>query len=208
MSRTILAAALALLAVTAPARAATITTEDINIDFGNGYQAFGQVGFLGCCSPLSPSPNQFRGDALYSGLVTVSLNGAPLTWDNLAQGLGDPFQVLDYELPLPSPLHDFLVLTLDTPAFEGPAALPTSVEDFTLGWGGVEAVGVSGSVTCVSGSGCLNTAPPPTCVGRECELNAAPLPPALPLFATGIAGLGLIGWRKRAQGQKCMTRHF
>jgi hypothetical protein len=25
----------------------------------------------------------------------------------------------------------------------------------------------------------------------------APLPPALPLFATGLAGLGLLGWRRK-----------
>jgi hypothetical protein len=27
--------------------------------------------------------------------------------------------------------------------------------------------------------------------------GATPLPAALPLFATGIAGLGLLGWRRR-----------
>jgi hypothetical protein len=29
------------------------------------------------------------------------------------------------------------------------------------------------------------------------ELIATPLPAALPLFATGLAGLGLLGWRRK-----------
>jgi hypothetical protein len=34
--------------------------------------------------------------------------------------------------------------------------------------------------------------------------SATPLPAALPLFATGLAGLGLLGWRrKREDSRKC-----
>jgi hypothetical protein len=29
------------------------------------------------------------------------------------------------------------------------------------------------------------------------EVGATPLPAALPLFATGIGGLGLLGWRRK-----------
>ena len=46
--------------------------------------------------------------------------------------------------------------------------------------------------------------------GSPCELNdfgtngtwsETPLPAALPLFATGIGGLGLLGWRRKRKAQ-------
>jgi hypothetical protein len=42
------------------------------------------------------------------------------------------------------------------------------------------------SATACSGTGFVNG-----------SLSAVPLPGALPLFATGLAGLGLLGWRKK-----------
>jgi hypothetical protein len=33
------------------------------------------------------------------------------------------------------------------------------------------------------------------------EVGATPLPAALPLFATGIGGLGLLGWRSKRKAQ-------
>jgi hypothetical protein len=33
------------------------------------------------------------------------------------------------------------------------------------------------------------------------EIGQAPLPAALPLFATGVAGLGLLGWRRKRKAQ-------
>jgi hypothetical protein len=35
----------------------------------------------------------------------------------------------------------------------------------------------------------------------EIEIGATPLPAALPLFATGIGGLGLLGWRRKRKAQ-------
>jgi hypothetical protein len=36
----------------------------------------------------------------------------------------------------------------------------------------------------------------------DVTVNAAtPLPAALPLFATGLAGLGLLGWRRKSKAQ-------
>ena len=32
-------------------------------------------------------------------------------------------------------------------------------------------------------------------------MTATPLPAALPLFATGIGGLGLLGWRRKRKAQ-------
>jgi hypothetical protein len=37
--------------------------------------------------------------------------------------------------------------------------------------------------------------------GVSASLNKAPLPAALPLFATGIGGLGLLGWRRKRKAQ-------
>jgi len=34
------------------------------------------------------------------------------------------------------------------------------------------------------------------------NVNAARLPAALPLFAAGLGGLGLLGWRRRKRGAK------
>jgi hypothetical protein len=31
--------------------------------------------------------------------------------------------------------------------------------------------------------------------------NPVPLPAALPLFATGLGGLGLLGWRRKRKGR-------
>jgi hypothetical protein len=33
------------------------------------------------------------------------------------------------------------------------------------------------------------------------RVNDTPLPPALPLFATGLGGLGLLGWRRKRKAQ-------
>jgi hypothetical protein len=37
------------------------------------------------------------------------------------------------------------------------------------------------------------------------SLRAASLPAALPLFATGLGGLGLLGWRRKRKAQKQQT---
>ena len=46
MIRTIAAAVFALLTVTAPAYAANLIIEDVNLNFGNGYTASGNFGVL------------------------------------------------------------------------------------------------------------------------------------------------------------------
>jgi hypothetical protein len=37
--------------------------------------------------------------------------------------------------------------------------------------------------------------------GQDFSGGATPLPATLPLFATGIGGLGLLGWRKKRKEQ-------
>jgi len=36
---------------------------------------------------------------------------------------------------------------------------------------------------------------------RYWQINTTPLPAALPLFATGLGGLGLLGWRRKRKAQ-------
>jgi hypothetical protein len=54
----------------------------------------------------------------------------------------------------------------------------------------------------IEGSGCQNLSQPTATdisidIAGDGELQATPLPAALPLFVTGIAGLGLFGWRRK-----------
>ncbi len=50
-----------------------------------------------------------------------------------------------------------------------------------------------------SASGKIDTSLTTTATDGQLEFsaNATPLPAALPLFATGLAGLGLLGWRRK-----------
>jgi hypothetical protein len=41
-----------------------------------------------------------------------------------------------------------------------------------------------------------------TSVGALVQVNDLPIPAALPLFATGIGGLGLLGWRRKRKAQR------
>jgi len=50
------------------------------------------------------------------------------------------------------------------------------------------------------------TTPPTFNFSFSLEGNVVPLPAALPLFATGIGGLGLLGWRRKRKAQAGGTR--
>jgi hypothetical protein len=59
--------------------------------------------------------------------------------------------------------------------------------------------GFSGS-TIDDGSLTKNGAPFSASVSGSISPTATPIPAALPLFATGIGGLGLLGWRRKRKG--------
>jgi hypothetical protein len=59
--------------------------------------------------------------------------------------------------------------------------------------------GLSSSLGCAAGApaGCLVSNDGPDSFVGFAETSVVPLPAALPLFASGLAGLGLLGWRRK-----------
>ena len=173
MTRTFAAAIFAaFLAVTIPARAATIVAtvgnpvEGLNLNFGNGYQFEGDITFaLGVNDPFYDGV-----DNAYGG--TVYFDGAPLP---LQPSGVPPVPYADVNFAGPYPPGVEYILAYSYIPKHSPYYLPSVFADFTLN--GTEAI--SGSVSCVSG----------------CAVT--PLPPTLPLFGTALAGLGGFGWLKR-----------
>ena len=47
----------------------------------------------------------------------------------------------------------------------------------------------------------FNLADPPEARITSADVSATPLPPALPLFVTGLGGLGLLDWRRKRKAQ-------
>ena len=176
MKRTIVAAVFALLIAASPAQAATITLEDINLNFGNGYTAsgsitllyipvyFGGTPYVPCLDCQNQPPN-----------LTLNFDGSPLTpYDGRygdLRGLGNTsgWPVL-FLAPFP---YGVDALSGST----GPN-VPMNFADFTLN--GTPAI--SGDVECVSGA---------------CAVT--PLPDALPMFSAAMMALGGFAWRSRRQ---------
>jgi hypothetical protein len=165
MKRTFAAVIFCLLTVTAPAHA--VTVEAINITFPTGTLT-GDLAFSPCCFP---------GNML---TLDLSLNGV-----GLFEVTGEPgsreFPALFWNPP-PAPPTPTIFATIA--ANFGDLPPNPTFSDFTLN----EAVGQSGTVSCVSGC------------------TVTPLPAALPLFASAMAGLGGVGWLRR-RGKVSLNRH-
>jgi hypothetical protein len=56
-------------------------------------------------------------------------------------------------------------------------------------------------LTNASGANIVGTVTLPFAIATEEVVTTTPLPAALPLFATGIGGLGLLGWRRKRKAQ-------
>jgi len=120
------------LLITPAARATTLTFEELNIGFGNGYQAVGEVGFI---SGLPTFPDEF----VPISVPTLYFDGSPLQF--LSAALGGQFIE-----PWVYTTGDF---TLPNEVVSYPAGtLPNVFLDFALN--GTTAV--SGDVTCISGA--------------------------------------------------------
>jgi hypothetical protein len=131
MFRTMAAAVFALLTVTAPAHAAFVTLEDLNSNFGNGYQAIGEFGVL---------PNIGGSEGPFP---TLYFDSSPLAVTPVfSEYEGHVF----YGPPGSAPFgtYDFAYT-----GFVAPYFAPSTFADFRLN--GVPAV--SGTVSCISEEG-------------------------------------------------------
>lgn len=92
---------------------------------------------------------------------------------------------------------------IDTIIGKIPSSLP-SIADVqlirTISTSPIEQVTVFESTTSGFGYWCASAKPTYDCVsdyGFSHSWSVTPIPPALPLFATGVGALGLLGWRRK-----------
>ena len=125
---------------------------------------------------------------IFNGTTSVgsfSLAGAPLTFTeaDLALEPGNGSSVFDFHLT-----------AAEQTQFNAILALSGSSGFFA---------GLSSQLGCPANApaGCLVSNDGPDSFIGFAQSAVVPLPAALPLFATGLAGLGLLGWRKKRKAQ-------
>lgn len=165
-----------------PSHAATVIiqigsyTENVNLDFGNGYTSTGGAGFTEVVftdfiNPPS-SPSFFGG-----GVASLEYGGTPLSRTFCQNcGLGNISGDPEYFAP-PSNPNNFGCPPGCEAVGWSVGHLPTSFADFTLN--GIPAV--SGDVTITS----------------HTEVSSTPLPTSLPLFGSGLLFLAGFIWRRK-----------
>jgi hypothetical protein len=155
---------------------------------------------LGIPALIIPSPGSVligpansNAESLYSGITGPTSFGPGNLGITASSGNGDPVGILD---SVSSSGSDFLALAVpdgyvsgnpltDSMIFDNQtlAELGLTPGTYVWTWGSGAEVG-SGSFTLEIG-----------------QIPQAPLPAALPLFATGLGALGLLGWRKKRRPQ-------
>jgi hypothetical protein len=176
MWRTIRAAAFVIALANGIAKADTIQTFGLS----GTYLTFAEGSF------------NFKG-TLTLDITNQTIEGAQLNIPNISV------------VPCGSPYCNFLAYE---GVFEG-AGFTLGLNAFPAGNGPYESGVISGMTPGPSGSvasGCIVDPTPcnfaaTSFFGTLTETSTTPLPTALPLFATGLGALGLLGWRRKRKAQ-------
>lgn len=140
------------------------------------------------------------GSSTYSGTLTIDTVGGSLTAADVVVSTPPDFTNI---LSSNQGATDFVVSISDGTTSPGPI-LTLSIDDggTLVGFAGgiIDAATLIGGCDLTSGE-CRGIPQTLGSADLSAETTATPLPAALPLFATGIGGLGLFGWRRRRKAQ-------
>lgn len=194
LTKTLLAACVALLGISLvrPAVAGTITTFDVTGTFANPSSTYGLSGTITINTTLGTVTNSS---------LTVTGGTAPGNAFTGVPAESTPYFDGDYLLLWDNPTYELqLVFTTITPQPLCCSTLGTLVGftggtfDNSLGTGNAYETLGSGSEVAYTLDGNITPAAATT-----------PLPTALPLFATGLGALGLLGWRRKRKNAAAMA---
>jgi hypothetical protein len=174
MNRFVLAAA-ALSLLAASANAATIT-----YDIGTTTATFAGGGLDTLTGTFTVD---FTANTLTNIAITVSGNVIPGVSPPVPTTFGTPNTLSPNTVGAQNPAGQFVVVHLVFQDNLGNSPDAITQVNFTQGSIGLNVMSLTAS----------GTATPQT--------SATPLPAALPLFATGIGGLGFLGWRRKRKAQ-------
>jgi PEP-CTERM motif len=171
------------------------TTYEINLNFPGGVPGtgFNGLGFGSCyCATTIDYSNVYlfqAGDVIDFGQVLLSTKqyfsgpSPPYTNNYGIGGVSVSFDAL--KLP-PKPPYDWVNIVAECPE-SGPGAAQCSATSaaFTVLYSLVYTIPDGASSIQIAWSGAFDYIPP------------VPLPATLPLFASGLGALGLLGWRRK-----------
>ena len=173
-----------------PAAGATITGATLRFFGGNGNY-------------VSPDVSETYGLFDYLGNINSLLNGTGgvSTFNDL--GSGTSYGQATVNGPSGISMPDFSV-SLSLAAVAAISAAANSADSrFVIG-GTILTLANLGNVT--EALFVTSSALPAAALTIETSPSAVPLPAALPLFATGLAGLGLLGWRRKRRAAAASAR--
>jgi len=191
---TIAIAAAAALCVSAPLRASpityTIAVADASGTLGGSsfLSATVTITLTGDTSSVSGGfSNQITAEADVAGIGTATLTSSFLLLERHGSTALD---IID-------PSITFFLVEISDPAFAS-YDLASALGPLSIGPGSTETPGINypttlGNLELNNNDGATFTASTTTA--------ATPIPAALPLFATGIGGLGLLGWRRKRKAK-------
>jgi hypothetical protein len=167
-------AACAILSVPASAGATTFTLSNVTYN----------CGFSPCAAGTGTFTGTFDYNAgVFSNIDIVATGGFSSSPNTITFNTNNGSTATHLDFTNSGNSAEFLSLFLA-------ASLPTSPDSVTGGAVSNGCTGCAGNEFPVSGS-----------FVSAVQLNAVPLPAALPLFASGFGALGLLGWRRKRKAQ-------